>query len=107
MTDFEKCEVLIDERRLVSADIGSIKVITIEGAELLINIGGDGEGAYNICTSWDEVPSYYHDTDIVLLNDFKIMTWDCYNRYDQPGEEVKTTYCRVLKSGMSVIFLNL
>ena len=107
MTDIEKCEVLIDKRRYVSADIGSIKVITKEGSSFLINIGGDSGGCYSICTSWNEVPSYYKDTDIVLLNDFKIMLRDCYDRYDQPGEEVKADYCRILKSGRSVIFLNL
>ena len=107
MTDLEKCEALIEKRRYVCCDVGSIKVITIEGAQFLINIGGDGEGAYHVCSSWDEVPAFYHDTNIVLLNCFKIMLWDCYDRYDQPGEEVKTTYCRVLKSGRSIIFLNL
>lgn len=107
MADFEKLELLLGNRRFVSADIGSIKIITKEGSSFLINIGGDGEASYNICTSWDEVPSFYRDTDIVLLNDFKVMLRDCYDCYDKLGEEVKTVYCRVLISGRSVIFLNL
>lgn len=103
----EKREALHNKQVKIDADIASIKVFTSKDSAILINTGSDGTCKYAICTSWDEVPSYYKDTDIVLLNDFKIMHYDCYDRYDQPGEEVKTTYCRILKSGMSVIFLNL
>lgn len=103
----EKREELHKKQVKVDADIASIKVFTSKNSAILINTGSDGTCKYAICNSWDEVPTYYKDTDIVLLNNFKIMHYDCYNNYDQPGEEVKTTYCRILKSGMSIIFLNL
>lgn len=107
MTDLEKRRALHCKNVAVDADIASIKVYTSKESAILINTGSDGICSYAVCNYWNEVPGYYRDTEIVLLNDFKVMYYDCYERYDQPGEEVKTTFCRVLKSGTSVIFLNL